>query len=290
MDKQRLLAIALSVTLVMGLSACGAKPAEQTEPQEPDASMSDPVSADELKPEDTSEPDAQETAGGEDAGTVETVSSVAPVEAVDPLEADSGWTEVNETVYAVSTVNVRSGAGADTDKVGSLAKGESVTRTGVGTDANAGWSRVEFSGAVSYISSDYLSTEKPVVGENTANAVNGGTQTSSPSSGDTSGQNSEKTLEDIIKQQAEMNPGAIGTTGQQEFTDADRDWLTGKLNGDIPASSPSGGDTSGQNSEKSLGDLIQESIDKGTESVGATGRQEFTDADRDWLTGRLNGN
>lgn len=220
--------------------------------------MSEPVSQ-----ADTSEPDAQETAGGEDAGTVEPVNSIAPVEAVDPLEADSGWTEVNETVYAVNTVNVRSGAGADTDKIGSLAKGESVTRTGVGTDANAGWSRVEFSGSVSYISSDYLSTEKPVAGENTANAVNGDTQISSPSSGDTSGQNSEKTVEDLLKQQAEMNPGAIGATGQQELTEEGRQALADYLNGDTPASSPSSG---------------EEQKDYTTESIERVPTQEELDA------------
>lgn len=272
MDKQRLLAIALSVTLVMGLSACGAKPTEQTEPQEPDASMSDPVSADEPKQADTSEPDAQETAGGEDAGTVEPVNSIAPVEAVDPVEADSGWTEVNETVYAVSTVNVRSGAGADTDKVGSLAKGESVTRTGIGTDANAGWSRVEFSGAVSYISSDYLSTEKPVATSGNSSS-SGGSQTppSTPQTGDTqgsSGGSGEKSVGDILKEKAENNTTeTIGVT-RDPLTQEDRDWLTGKLNGDIPASSPSSGEEQTETPDEG-GTSYEEWIES-AEEVGGT--------------------
>lgn len=72
------------------------------------------------------------------------------------------FTEVDETVYATGTVNIRAGYSADSDKLGSLSTGSSVTRTGIGTEDADGWSRVSLSdGTVAYISSQYLSTTKP---------------------------------------------------------------------------------------------------------------------------------
>jgi|GEM_PF-414174 len=68
--------------------------------------------------------------------------------------------ELNETVYATSGVNVRKSASKDSAKLGSLAEGESVTRTG--KTAN-GWSRVSVNGTTGYVNSNYLTTEKPVV-------------------------------------------------------------------------------------------------------------------------------
>jgi cell wall-associated NlpC family hydrolase len=68
--------------------------------------------------------------------------------------------EVNETVYATDGVNIRAKASADAQKLGSLAAGSSITRTG---KLSNGWSRVEFSGTTGYIKSDYLTTEKPSV-------------------------------------------------------------------------------------------------------------------------------
>ena len=92
-----------------------------------------------------------------------------PAEAVDP------FTEVNETVYATGTVNLRSGPSTAHDKVGSLNKSDSVTRVGIGTADAEGWSRIQLSdGSLVYVSNKYLSTTKPVVQQQ---------QTSKPSSG-----------------------------------------------------------------------------------------------------------
>ena len=92
-----------------------------------------------------------------------------PAEAVDP------FTEVNETVYATGTVNLRSGPSTAHDKVGSLNKSDSVTRVGIGTAEAEGWSRIQLSdGSIVYVSNKYLSTTKPVVQQQ---------QTSKPSSG-----------------------------------------------------------------------------------------------------------
>lgn len=70
------------------------------------------------------------------------------------------FSSVNETVYATTSVNVRSSYSTSSSVVGSLSEGDSVTRTGKGSN---GWSRVTYNGQTAYINSDYLTTEKPVV-------------------------------------------------------------------------------------------------------------------------------
>ena len=111
------------------------------------------------------------------------------MEDIEPDEADGAgifegsgsvevelFTEVNETVYATGTVNIRASYMADSDKLGSLSVGQSVTRTGTsiaGTEAE-GWSRVELSdGTTAYISNKYLSTTKPVAQQPTSKPSGG---------------------------------------------------------------------------------------------------------------------
>ena len=67
------------------------------------------------------------------------------------------FSSVNETVYATDSVNVRSSYSTSSSVIGSLEKGDSVTRTG----KSSSWSRVTYNGRTAYISSQYLTTEKP---------------------------------------------------------------------------------------------------------------------------------
>ena len=67
------------------------------------------------------------------------------------------FTTVNETVYATDSVNVRSSYSTSSSVIGSLEKGESVTRIG----KSSSWSKVKYNGQTAYISSSYLTTEKP---------------------------------------------------------------------------------------------------------------------------------
>ena len=70
------------------------------------------------------------------------------------------YKEVDETVYAKSTVNVRKGPSTDYDKVGSLSTGDSVKRIGIGDN---GWSKVIYKDEERFVHNDYLTTTKPVV-------------------------------------------------------------------------------------------------------------------------------
>ena len=73
------------------------------------------------------------------------------------------FTEVNETVYVVgvTSVFIRKGPSTDSEKVGSLKEGESITRIGIGDE----WSKVLYNDQECYIASNCLSTTKPTVGD-----------------------------------------------------------------------------------------------------------------------------
>lgn len=188
----------------------------------------------------------------EGAGEAEQPDEVGETEAPEtpevetPVEAEPtySFTSVNETVYATSTVNIREGFSADTDKVGSLGKGQSIKRVGIGTGDAEGWSQVEFNGQTAYISSEYLSTVKPTApsssnsGSQTSQSSSGGQtqQPSQPSSGQSSGNQSssggsggltEEELGDLIRQQMEQN-NEIGNNG--ELTQESKDALAGSIN------------------------------------------------------------
>lgn len=237
MDKQRLLAIALSVTMVFMLTACGTKSTEQSEPQEQtggavaedveqepgeavaaedlhsgDNSASaelltqhETLTSDELLPlfeEAYSLYKEDETGAGYDMELMSIEDGAMALGKQLPSDYEEQYkvwregqaqgsqqtpstsapfTEVNETVYATGTVNIRAGYSADSDKLGSLSTGSSVTRTGIGTEDADGWSRVSLSdGTVAYISSQYLSTTKP-------STPSGGSGSSKPSSGSQGG-------------------------------------------------------------------------------------------------------
>lgn len=170
----------------------------------------------------------------EGAGEVEQPGEVGEPEAPEvpevetPVEAEPtySFTSVNETVYATTTVNIREGFSADTDKVGSLGRGQSVKRVGIGTGDAEGWSEVEFNGQTAYISSEYLSTVKPAAqssgsnsGRQTSQGSSGG-QTSQGSSGGQTQQPSssgtEHSLDDLanaMQQAMEESNGVGSTTG-----------------------------------------------------------------------------
>lgn len=89
-------------------------------------------------------------------------------------EATLTFTSVNEQVWATGTVNLRSGPSTEDAKVGSLNKGNSVTRIGVGTGDYASWSKVKLSdGSEVYVASSYLTTTKPATGGAGGNSTGG---------------------------------------------------------------------------------------------------------------------
>lgn len=75
-----------------------------------------------------------------------------------PSTPTEKYTDVNEKVYSTTDgLNVRKSANGAI--IGSLSKGDEVTRTGIG---NQGWSKIKLSnGTTAYVSSSYLTKTKP---------------------------------------------------------------------------------------------------------------------------------
>ena len=178
---KKALIYALALALALSLTACGQPKTEQPTDPAPSTSAPEPIATPEPIKDTAPEPEPEQTP----AAPVETEDTQPPEETESQVEQVQLFTDCNETVYATGTVNIRASYTADSEKLGSLNKGDSVTRTGTaitGTEAE-GWSRVELSdGTVAYISSKYLSTTKPVVQQQQQQ------QTSKPSGGTTTQQ------------------------------------------------------------------------------------------------------
>ena len=206
MCSNRIAALALAGVMVLGLVACSPTDPEPTDTSTPE--VTEP--ADTSEPEQTApaEPDDQEPQETAET-TADTETEVEAPEVETPVEAEPtySFTSVNETVYATSTVNIREGFSADTDKVGSLGRGQSVKRVGIGTGDAEGWSEVEFNGQTAYISSDYLSLTKPAA---QSSGNNSGSQTSQGSSGGQASQSKPSTQQP--SQPSSQPSGSVETT------------------------------------------------------------------------------
>ena len=240
---KKALLFGLSLTLALSITACGGGNENTVD------STQDTSTPAVTEPADTSTPESVDPVQGE------AVSEETPLQAETPQE--QLFTSVNETVYATETVNVRDTYSSSGNKLGSLTKAQSVTRTGIGQGEAAGWSKIEFNGQVAYVSSDYLSTTKPQVSTSSSSGgtSSGSTQTSKPSTGSTSGgsdrgNNTTTTdgseidtstpntssgssgglsgLAGAIQQERED----LGYSGQtkQPVTDSDREWISGQVN------------------------------------------------------------
>jgi len=88
------------------------------------------------------------------------VPSRRPADAAPPLtDEEKLYTEVNETVTAKDVTNLRRAATTKSDIVKALRNGETVTRTGIGTN---GWSRLTYNGETVYAVTSYLTTDLSV--------------------------------------------------------------------------------------------------------------------------------
>ena len=181
---KKTLIYALALALALSLTACSQPKAEQPTDPAPSTSAPEPIATPEPIKDATPEPEPEQTP----ATPVETEDTQPPEETESQEDEVQLFTDVNETVYATGTVNLRSGPSTAHDKVGSLNKSDSVTRVGIGTAEAEGWSRIQLSdGSIVYVSNKYLSTTKPVAQQ--------------PSGGSTQGKPSGQTQQQETSQQ-----------------------------------------------------------------------------------------
>lgn len=259
MKRARMRIVSLAVACLLVLSACG----PQEIPQDSTTSTGTSSISGNTKEDSSNKPvqqdtvDKTETTPATTEQTIEDLSDIQkePVGTPAPTEQEQLFTDCSETMYATTTVNVRSSYSTNSDKLGSLTKAQSVTRTGIGTGDAAGWSRIEFNGKVAYVSSDYLSATKPQVNTSTGSSGSSGGQTSKPSTKPSTG-------------------GSGGGNSQTTTSGSEID------KGSSNTSSGSGGGLSG----------LAGAIEQGREDHGYSGQHKdpVTDSDREWISGQVN--
>ncbi len=82
------------------------------------------------------------------------------------------YTEMNATMYATQTVNVRNLPSTDGEKIGSLSTNQEITVLGQCNETS--WYKFELDGQTAFVSNSYLSTEKVEVQQSTGGGSGGG--------------------------------------------------------------------------------------------------------------------
>lgn len=139
----------------------------------------------------------------------DTKPSAEPVAASAGAAAEAGYTctEMTQTMYAKSAVNVRDLPGTDGNKIGSLKASEEIAVTG--KCDQTGWYRFELNGTTGYVSDKYIVSEKPVSNvAATGNSNTAGNQYASNTVDDTFGITEEQ-IENFMKTHGD---GATGNT------------------------------------------------------------------------------
>ena len=140
----------------------------------------------------------------------DTKPSAEPVAASAGAAAEAGYTctEMTQTMYAKSAVNVRDLPSTDGKKIGSLKASQEITITG--KCDQTGWYRFDWNNTTGYVSDKYIVSEKPVANTVAANnnSNTAGNQYASNKVDDTFGITEEQ-IENFMKTHGD---GATGNT------------------------------------------------------------------------------
>ena len=158
--QKRWIITAMALTLL--LTGCDKKDAQETTPmfEEPIPMLTEaptwPTS-----PAPTEAPAPTEGMVATEAPVTPAETEAVVEETIPPETApkdDPNVEVVDETVYAISEVNVRSGPGFNHRVIGKLQGGDSVKRTGIGKH---GWSRITYEGQTAYVANNYVTPDSP---------------------------------------------------------------------------------------------------------------------------------
>lgn len=212
-------AVAAILCAALMLTACGSKETANTETTSAETTSvesTEVTTTEAATTEPTVEP--AETPTESETAPKETAPAESPAPAVEPTAApvettavSTGYTysEVSQTMYAKSAVNVRDLPSTDGKKIGSLKASQEITVTG--KCDQTGWYRFELNNTTGYVSDKYIVSEKPAV--NTVASTNNsrntaGNQYASNTVDDTFGITEEQ-IENFMKTHGD---GATGNT------------------------------------------------------------------------------
>lgn len=147
----------------------------------------------------------------------DTKPSAEPVAASAGAAAEAGYTctEMTQTMYAKSAVNVRDLPSTDGKKIGSLKASQEITITG--KCDQTGWYRFDWNNTTGYVSDKYIVSEKPVANTVAANnnSNTAGNQYASNKVDDTFGITEEQ-IENFMKTHGDGATGNTTTTTNKD--------------------------------------------------------------------------
>ena len=221
-------AVAAILCAALMLTACGSKETtsnetantettsvESTEMTTTEAAVTEPTAEPTVEPAETpteSEAAPTETPAESPAPAVEPTAA-----SVEPTTVSTGYTysELNQTMYAKSAVNVRDLPSTDGKKIGSLKASQEIVVTG--KCDQTGWYRFDWNNTTGYVSDKYIVSEKPVSNvAATGNNNTAGNQYASNTVDDTFGITEEQ-IENFMKTHGD---GATGNTTTTTSKDA----------------------------------------------------------------------
>lgn len=212
-------AVAAILCAALMLTACGSKETTSNETASTETTSAETTSVESTEVT-TTEAATTEPAVEPTEAPTETTPAESPAPAVEPTAASvesttapvestavsTGYTysELSQTMYAKSAVNVRDLPSTDGKKIGSLKASQEITVTG--KCDQTGWYRFDLNGTTGYVSDKYIVSEKPAVNTVAANTTTAG---NSNTAGNTTQQNTAAPA-------ATPAPAQTTTTGSSE--------------------------------------------------------------------------
>lgn len=170
-------AVAAILCAALMLTACGSK--ETTSNKTASTETTSVTATEATSVESTEMTNTEATVEPTEAPTETPAESPAPAvepttASVEPTAVSTGYTysELNQTMYAKSAVNVRDLPSTDGKKIGSLKASQEITVTG--KCDQTGWYRFKLNNTTGYVSDKYIVSEKPAVNTVAANTATAG--------------------------------------------------------------------------------------------------------------------
>lgn len=209
-------AVAAILCAALMLTACGGKETTSNETASTETTSATATEATSVESTEmtTTEAAVEPTEAPTETPAESPAPAVEPTAAsVEPTTVSTGYTysELNQTMYAKSAVNVRDLPSTDGKKIGSLKASQEITVTG--KCDQTGWYRFELNNTTGYVSDKYIVSEKPAVNTVAATGNNSttGNQYASNTGTDEFGI-SDAVIENFMKTHGDGGTGNTGIT------------------------------------------------------------------------------
>ena len=209
-------AVAAILCAALMLTACGSKETTSNETASTETTSATATEATSVESTEmtTTEAAVEPTEAPTETPAESPAPAVEPTTAsVEPTAVSTGYTysELNQTMYAKSAVNVRDLPSTDGKKIGSLKASQEITVTG--KCDQTGWYRFDWNNTTGYVSDKYIVSEKPAVNTvaATGNSNTAGNQYASNTGTDEFGI-SDAVIENFMKTHGDGGTGNTGNT------------------------------------------------------------------------------